>query len=59
MQTLAFMYKTDAIEQLLEIVDLDGTSGRCITGAEIDTSPGGKDALAIVQAARVLKGHKK
>jgi hypothetical protein len=46
MRTVAFMYKNDALERLLEIGDLDATSGRCITGAEIYISPGGNDANA-------------
>ena len=46
MQIVAFMYKTDVLERLLEIGDLDATSGRCLTRAEIYISPGGNNANA-------------
>jgi len=46
MQTVAFMYKNDALGRLLEIGDLHATSGRCITRAEVYISPAGNDANA-------------
>jgi hypothetical protein len=46
MQTVDFIYKNGALERLLVIGDLDATSGRCITGAEIYITSGGSDANA-------------